>query len=60
MNKYELLMQKHDDYIGKAREARDTNLRRFYYNVAQGYAMRAKALTLEEAATTAKTAGSRI
>ena len=42
-------MQKHDHFIEKAREQRDTNLRRFYYNVAQGYEMRARALSLEEA-----------
>lgn len=50
MNEYERLMQKHSYYIGKAREQRDTNLRRFYYNVAQGYEMRARALTVEQAA----------
>ena len=59
MNKCELLMQKHDHFIEKAREQRDTNLRRFYYNVAQGYEMRARALSLEEAAAPVQADGAR-
>ena len=60
MGKYEQLMQKHNEFIEKGMRQRDTNLRRFYYNIAQGYKMRAHSLRCDQAATSIQSNGGRM
>ena len=46
---YQYLMGKYAECMAKARAQTDENLRRFFYNAAQGFKEKALRLTLDEA-----------
>lgn len=46
---YQYLMGKYAECMAKARAQTDENMKRFYYNAAQGFKAKALRLTLENA-----------